>query len=75
VISIAFPPSKNLESYLTSFVQEHHHVVENQVNVLSAHVSTKLTRICKRGAKGKVLTPAEIQRAKVSFVRARGPPL
>ncbi|KAI8340000.1 hypothetical protein BC941DRAFT_419153 [Chlamydoabsidia padenii] len=64
VISIAFPPSKNLESYLTNFVQENHHVTDNQVDIMSAHVSTKLKRICKRGAKGKVLTPAEIQRAK-----------
>ncbi|ORZ15334.1 hypothetical protein BCR42DRAFT_416883 [Absidia repens] len=64
VISIAFPPSKNLEEYLTNFVQENHNVTENDVNIMSAHVSNKLKRICTRGAKGKVLTAAEIQRAK-----------
>jgi hypothetical protein len=66
VISIAFPPSKNLEEYLTHFVQENHSVTENDVHIMSAHVSNKLKRICMRGAKGKVLTAAEIQRAKVT---------
>ncbi|KAI8081778.1 uncharacterized protein BX664DRAFT_380722 [Halteromyces radiatus] len=64
VISIAFPPSKNLEAYLTNFVQENHNVIENDVNIMSAHVSNKLKRICQRGAKGKVLTAAEINRAR-----------
>lgn len=32
---------------------------------MSEHVSRKLERICARGAKGKVLTAAEIDRAKV----------
>ncbi|CAO3608897.1 unnamed protein product [Cunninghamella blakesleeana] len=64
VISVAFPPSKNLENYLTNFVQENFNVTDNDVGIMSKHVSNKLKRICKRGAKGKVLTPAEIQRAK-----------
>lgn len=33
---------------------------------MSQHVSTKLKRVCIRGSKGKVLTSAEIYRAKVS---------
>ncbi|KAI7856712.1 Rho GTPase activation protein [Circinella umbellata] len=65
-VCITFPPSKNLESYLTQFVQQHHQVTENEVNVMSQHVSIKLKRICIRGAKGKVLTAAEIERAKVA---------
>ncbi|KAI9478502.1 MAG: Rho GTPase activation protein [Benjaminiella poitrasii] len=64
IISVTFPPSKNLETYLTNFVQQNHHVQENHVGTMSQHVSTKLTRVCIRGAKGKVLTSAEIQRAK-----------
>ncbi|KAG2199428.1 hypothetical protein INT47_011540, partial [Mucor saturninus] len=64
IISVTFPPSKNLEAYLTDFVQQNHHVQENQVCVMSQHVSTKLKRVCIRGAKGKVLTSAEIFRAK-----------
>lgn len=65
IISVTFPPSKNLENYLTDFVQQNHHVKENQVDIMSQHVSTKLKRVCIRGAKGKVLTSAEIYRAKV----------
>lgn len=65
IISITFPPSKNLEAYLIEFVQHSHHTVENDVGIISRHVSTKLKRICIRGAKGKVLTSAEIMRAKV----------
>ncbi|KAI9488224.1 hypothetical protein BDB00DRAFT_849422 [Zychaea mexicana] len=66
IVCITFPPSKNLESYLTHFVQQHHQVTENDVNVMSQHVSNKLKRICIRGAKGKVLTAAEIERAKIA---------
>ncbi|ORE17755.1 Rho GTPase activation protein [Rhizopus microsporus] len=61
---VTFPPSKNLEAYLTDFVQHHHHSQDPQVATMSQHVSNKLKRICKRGAKGKVLTSAEIARAK-----------
>ncbi|KAI8344959.1 hypothetical protein BD560DRAFT_411784 [Blakeslea trispora] len=64
IVSITFPPSKNLESYLTDFVQQHHTVQENDVCIMSQHVSAKLKRICIRGAKGKVLTSAEINRAR-----------
>lgn len=35
----------------------------NQVDVLSTYVSSKLERICSRGARGKVLSTAEIERA------------
>ncbi|GAA5817066.1 hypothetical protein MFLAVUS_010603 [Mucor flavus] len=64
IISVTFPPSKNLEAYLTDFVQQNHRVSENHVDIMSHHVSTKLKRVCIRGSKGKVLTSAEIYRAK-----------
>ncbi|KAI8643705.1 hypothetical protein BD408DRAFT_385067 [Parasitella parasitica] len=64
IISVTFPPSKNLEAYLTNFVKQNHRVQENQVDIMSQHVSAKLKRVCIRGAKGKVLTSAEINRAK-----------
>jgi hypothetical protein len=66
VISVTFPPSKNLESYLHRFVQQHHDCQKNQVNILSRYVSQKLERICIRGARGKVLSEAEIERAMVN---------
>ncbi|KAG0169977.1 hypothetical protein DFQ29_009486, partial [Apophysomyces sp. BC1021] len=64
IVSEMFPPSKDLESYITDFVRQHHRVQENQVDVISQYVSVRLQRVCSRGAKGKVLTAAEIQRAK-----------
>ncbi|KAI8091737.1 Rho GTPase activation protein, partial [Thamnidium elegans] len=63
VISVTFPPSKNLESYLFHFVEQHHTIKANQVDVMSEYVSAKLARICSRGARGKVLSAAEIERA------------
>lgn len=68
IISVTFPPSKNLEAYLTDFVKQNHHIQENHVDIMSQHVSTKLKRVCIRGAKGKVLTSAEISRAKVILI-------
>ncbi|KAF7730943.1 hypothetical protein EC973_000989 [Apophysomyces ossiformis] len=59
-----FAPSKDLEPYVTNFVRQHHHVQENKVDVISRYVSVRLQRVCARGAKGKVLTAAEIKRAK-----------
>ncbi|CDS12396.1 hypothetical protein LRAMOSA04590 [Lichtheimia ramosa] len=65
VVSMTFPPSKNLESYLNNFVDQHKKMTcANKVDIMSEHVSRKLERICARGAKGKVLTAAEIDRAK-----------
>lgn len=69
VVSMTFPPSKNLESYLNNFVDQHKKMTcANKVDIMSEHVSRKLERICARGAKGKVLTAAEIDRAKVHLL-------
>ncbi|KAI8973225.1 hypothetical protein BDF20DRAFT_837192 [Mycotypha africana] len=64
IVSITFPPSKNLEAYLNDFVQQHHQNEQHQLNVYSQYISAKLIKICSKGAKGKVLTSAEIIRAK-----------
>ncbi|KAG2214123.1 hypothetical protein INT46_001857 [Mucor plumbeus] len=64
VVSVTFPPSKDLETYLHRFVQQHFYQEKNQLNILSRYVSAKLVRICSRGARGKVLSAAEIERAK-----------
>lgn len=60
---MTFPPSKDLESHLFKFVEQHHAIKSSGVDVLSQYVSTKLERICSRGARGKVLSAAEIERA------------
>ncbi|RUS18343.1 hypothetical protein BC937DRAFT_88864 [Endogone sp. FLAS-F59071] len=64
VITVTFPPSKNLEQYLEEFVKQHRSIRENRIDVLSKHVAHQLERICIRGARGKVLSTAEIERAK-----------
>ncbi|KAI9256709.1 Rho GTPase activation protein [Sporodiniella umbellata] len=62
--TVTFPPSKNLEDYLNNFVKQHFSSGDEKIATMSRHVSNKLKRVCKRGAKGKVLTVAEIARAK-----------
>ncbi|KAJ3038608.1 hypothetical protein HDV00_000452 [Rhizophlyctis rosea] len=63
VVTIAFPPSKNFEDYLKTFVQQHMGDTENQVDVLAKHCMKKLTRICKTGPRGKTPSVSEIERA------------
>ncbi|CAG8454648.1 1660_t:CDS:10 [Cetraspora pellucida] len=64
VVTVTFPPSKNFEAYLMNYVSDSFNVQENQIDVLSKHVHSRLVRICKRGPRGKVLTLGEIERAK-----------
>ncbi|CAG8561530.1 10944_t:CDS:10 [Dentiscutata erythropus] len=64
VVTVTFPPSKNFEAYLLNFISENFNVQENQIDVLSKHVHSRLVRICKRGPRGKVLTLGEIERAR-----------
>jgi hypothetical protein len=66
VVTVTFPPSKNFEAYLIQYIVDHFSKTENQIDILSKHVYNRLLRICKRGPRGKVLTLAEIERAKVS---------
>nr|CAG8434818.1 933_t:CDS:2 [Entrophospora candida] len=66
VITITFPPSKNLESHLMRFISDNINKKENQIDVYSKHVYNRLTRICKKGPRGKVLTLGEIERAMVA---------
>ncbi|KAI9485231.1 MAG: Rho GTPase activation protein [Benjaminiella poitrasii] len=63
VVCMTFPPSKNLESYLHHFVRQHHQNKNSQLVIQSHYVTAKLNRICTRGARGKVLSTAEIERA------------
>jgi len=64
IVITTFPPSKNFEQYLESYIWQHHNVTSNRVDVYSKHCSSQLARICKRGPRGKVLTIAEIERSK-----------
>ncbi|RCH79259.1 hypothetical protein CU098_003225, partial [Rhizopus stolonifer] len=58
VVAITFPPSKNLESYLIDFVKQY-----SIDPLMMQYILTKLERICLKGARGKTLSVAEIERA------------
>ncbi|KAG1467802.1 hypothetical protein G6F56_004205 [Rhizopus delemar] len=60
VVAITFPPSKNLESYLIDFVKQY-----SIDPLMMQYILTKLERICLKGARGKTLSVAEIERAMV----------
>ncbi|KAJ1551379.1 hypothetical protein HK096_000378 [Nowakowskiella sp. JEL0078] len=62
-IVIAFPPSKNFEDYIKSFIMKSFDIHENHANVFSRHIHKKLIRICKTGPRGKTITFQEIERA------------
>lgn len=64
-VTIAFPPSKNFEAYLQSFMRECIDAADEKASTFAQHCLGKLDRICKKGPRGKVLTVAEIDRAKV----------
>lgn len=64
VILTAFPPSKNFEHYLKSFLRQHEDDSDVTVATLAKYAVTRLKRVCKVGPRGKVLTAAEIDRAK-----------
>ena len=75
VLVTAFPPSKNLEDYMKSFVVQARSktsspstgklgnpINSNEINILSKHCSKQLEKTCKVGPKGKPLTIPEIER-------------
>lgn len=63
VITMAFPPSKNLEVYLKDFILQHFTVTDNRVDLMARHAYKKLVTLCKRGPRGKVPSLKEIERA------------
>ncbi|KAK7057442.1 Rho gtpase-activating protein 39 [Favolaschia claudopus] len=63
VLLITFPPSKNFEAYLRSFMQQHTTQQEGRVDVMAKYCLKRLTFISKKGPRGKPPTPAEIETA------------
>ncbi|KAK9767399.1 hypothetical protein K7432_002844 [Basidiobolus ranarum] len=66
VFSVTFPPSKNFEKYMQSFIKAHFDIQQSKIDVLSKHAYNKLLKISKSGPRGKVLTSEEIEQAKES---------
>ncbi|KAJ7690652.1 hypothetical protein B0H17DRAFT_1064302 [Mycena rosella] len=63
VLLITFPPSKNFETYLRSFIQQHTTQQEGRVDVMAKYCAKRLTFIAKKGPRGKPPTLAEIETA------------
>lgn len=63
VLLTAFPPSKNFETYLRSFIQQRTTQQEGRVDVIAKHCLRRLVAISKKGPRGKPPTMAEIETA------------
>ncbi|KAF8638003.1 hypothetical protein AX16_010635 [Volvariella volvacea WC 439] len=63
VLLITFPPSKNFETYLQSFMQQRVGQQEGRVDVMAKYCLRRLGYITKKGPRGKPPTIAEIETA------------
>ncbi|KAF9476361.1 hypothetical protein BDN70DRAFT_882529 [Pholiota conissans] len=63
VLLITFPPSKNFETYLQGFIQNHTSQQEGRVDVMAKYCLRRLTSISKKGPRGKPPMIAEIETA------------
>ncbi|KAL0956203.1 hypothetical protein HGRIS_002360 [Hohenbuehelia grisea] len=61
VLLITFPPSKNFETYLCSFIQQRTTQQQGRVDVMAKYCLRRLTAIAKKGPRGKPPTIAEIE--------------
>lgn len=68
VLLITFPPSKNFETYLQSFIQQHTSQQEGRVDIMAKYCLRRLAFIAQKGPRGKPPTVAEIETAAVSSI-------
>jgi hypothetical protein len=61
VLLVTFPPSKNLEVSLRSFMRERTTQKTGRIDVMARYCIGKLSVIAKKGPRGKPLTPQEIE--------------
>ena len=66
VLLVTFPPSKNFEAYLRSFMQHRTAQTEGRVDIMAKYCLQRLSVIAKKGPRGKAPTVAEIETASVS---------
>ncbi|EPZ35453.1 MyTH4 domain-containing protein [Rozella allomycis CSF55] len=67
VLSTGFPPSKNFEEYLKSFIQSRiYEFNDEKIATFCRFALKKLERICRTGPRGKHLTIPEIERIRES---------
>jgi Rho GTPase-activating protein 39 len=64
VLLVTFPPSKNFETYLAAFIQQHvMQANQGRVDVMAKHCFKRLSVISKKGPRGKPPTLSEIESA------------
>ncbi|KAI0321217.1 hypothetical protein OF83DRAFT_1168648 [Amylostereum chailletii] len=63
VLLITFPPSKNFETYLQSFLKQRTTQTEGRVDVMAKYCLKRLSIVAKKGPRGKPPTIAEIETA------------
>ncbi|KIM79002.1 hypothetical protein PILCRDRAFT_573568 [Piloderma croceum F 1598] len=63
VLLVTFPPSKDFETYLRSFIQQHTTHQEGRIDVVAKHCLRRLAIITKKGPRGKPPSTAEIETA------------
>jgi Rho GTPase-activating protein 39 len=61
VLIVTFPPSKNFEDYLRSFMRERSSHTEGRIDVMSKYCLAKLRVIAKKGPRGKAPSVQEIE--------------
>lgn len=61
VLLVAFPPSKNFETYLKSFIQQRTTQTEERIDVMAKYCLQRLAYISRKGPRGKPPALAEIE--------------
>ena len=70
VLLVTFPPSKNFEAYLRSYIQQATNQHEGRVDVMAKYCLRRLAYISKKGPRGKPPSAAEIETASVCYATA-----
>ncbi len=65
VLLITFPPSKNIETYVRSFMQQHLSKQEGRVDIMAKYCLRRLSFISRKGPRSKPPSTAEIEIASV----------
>ena len=66
VLLVTFPPSKNFEAYLQSYIQQATTQQEGRVDIMAKYCLRRLAYISKKGPRGKPPSASEIETASVS---------
>ncbi|OJT10725.1 Rho GTPase-activating protein 39 [Trametes pubescens] len=63
VLLVTFPPSKDFEAYLRSYIQQATNQHEGRIDVMAKYCLRRLAYVSKKGPRGKPPTAAEIETA------------